>query len=461
MLSNGHSAARISKGKKTSRVWEHWIVPTADNRVALRRVGRVENYQDLIMSIGSFSLWSALAAALRTPAARAMVTLAGSIALAACQSRADVPPPGGFGPPPVSVAPAVQRQVQEFDEFTGRLEAPQSVEVRPRVSGHIKKVHFRDGQEVRQGDLLFSIDPDPYLAELAKARAQLASAQAQVELARIQEERARKLIDVKAISQEEYDQLTSGHLNAQANVQAAQAAVLAAELNVGYAQIRAPIAGRASRANVTAGNLVNVGDPVLTTIVSMDRVYAYFEAGEDAYLKYARLAREGSRPSSRTHANPVMMGLADEEGYPHQGVMDFVDNRLNPQTGAMRGRAVFDNSERRFTPGLFARIKLIGSGTYTAVLTPEQAIGTDQSKKFLLVIGQGNAAQFREVKLGALIDGMRVIRAGLAPGELVVVDGLQRVRPGMPVTPEKLEVDDKGVPIQKPAEGPGGKPATT
>jgi RND family efflux transporter MFP subunit len=412
------------------------------------------------MSIDLFSLWSALRGALRTSAVRGILTLAASIALAACQSKADVPP-GGMGPPPVSVAPAVQRQVQEFDEFTGRLEAPQSVDLRPRVSGYIKQVHFRDGQEVKQGDLLFSIDADPYLAELAKARAQLAASQTQVELARSEEARAQKLIDIKAISQQEYDQLTSGTRNAAANVQAAQAAVTAAELNVGYTQIRAPIAGRASRANVTAGNLVNVGDPVLTSIVSLDKVYAYFEAGEDAFLKYVRLAREGVRPSSRTHANPVLLGLADEDGYPHHGVMDFVDNRLNPLTGAMRGRAVFDNADRRFTPGLFARIKLIGSGTYTAVLTPEQAIGTDQSKKFVLVVGEGNAAQFREVKLGALIDGMRVIRSGLAPGDLVVVDGLQRVRPGMPVTPERLQVDDKGMPIQKPPQPAGGKPATT
>jgi membrane fusion protein, multidrug efflux system len=396
----------------------------------------------------SFCHWAA--GVLRTPALRGVLVLSGSIALAACQSRADTPAPGAMGPPPVSVAPVVKRQVQEFDEFTGRLEAPRSVDVRPRVTGYIKKVHFKDGQEVKQGELLFTIDPDPYLAELARARAQLAAAQTQAELARSQEARADKLIGVKAISAEEYDQLTSGTRNAVANVQAAEAAVQTAQLNVGYTQIWAPIAGRMSRANVTAteGNLINVGDQ-LTTIVSQDKVYAYFDAGEDAYLKYVRLAREGTRPSARTHPNPVMMGLADEDGFPHQGVMDFVDNRLNPQTGAMRARAVFDNSERRFTPGLFARIKLVGSETYSAVLTPEEAIGTDQSKKFVLVIGQDNKAQFREVKLGALIDGMRVVTSGVFPGDLVVVDGLQRVRPGMPVTPEKLPVDERGMPIRK------------
>ncbi len=396
------------------------------------------------------SLFHWAAGALRTPALRGVLILSGSIALAACQSRADTPPPGAMGPPPVSVAPVVKRQVQEFDEFVGRLEAPRSVDVRPRVTGYIKKVHFKDGQEVKQGDPLFTIDPDPYLAELARARAQLVAAQTQAELARSQEARADKLIGVKAISAEEYDQLTSGTRNAVANVQAAEAAVQTAQLNVGYTQIQAPIAGRTSRANVTAteGNLVNVGDQ-LTTIVSQDKVYAYFDAGEDAYLKYVRLAREGTRPSSRSHPNPVMMGLADEDGFPHRGVMDFVDNRLNPQTGAVRARAVFDNSERRFTPGLFARIKLVGSETYSAVLTPEEAIGTDQSKKFVLVIGQDNKAQFREVKLGALIDGMRVITSGVFPGDLVVVDGLQRVRPGMPVTPEKLPVDERGMPIRK------------
>jgi len=408
------------------------------------------------MSIGL--LCRSAASVLRAPALRGVLILTGSIALGACQSRADTPSPGALGPPPVSVAPAVQRQVQEFDEFTGRLESPKSVDIRPRVSGYIKKVHFHDGQEVKQGDLLFTIDPDPYLAELAKARAQLAAAHTQVELAISEEARGHKLIDVKAISQQEFDQLASATRNTAANVQAAEAAMQSAQLNVGYTEIRAPIAGRISRANVTEGNLVNVGDPVLTSLVSQDRVYAYFEAAEDSYLKYARLAREGSRLSSRTNASPVTMGLADEEGFPHRGVMDFVDNRLNPQTGAMRGRAVFDNAERRFTPGLFARIRLVGSGTYTAVLTPENAIGTDQSKKFVLVIGQDNKAQFREVKLGALIDGMRVISSGLFPGDLVVVDGLQRVRPGMPVTPEKLPIDDKGMPIRKQAAVASAQP---
>jgi multidrug efflux system membrane fusion protein len=414
-----------------------------------------EQDRDRIMSIASSFSRIQAAGGLRTFALlQGALMLSGALAVGGCESRADVPAPGAMGPPPVAVAPAVRRQVQEFDEFTGRLEAPQSVDVRPRVTGYIKMVHFHDGQEVKQGELLFTIDPDPYLADLAKARAQLVAAQTQVELARSEEARARKLIDVKAISQQEYDQLTSGSRNAAANVEAAQAAVQSAELNVGYTQIRAPIAGKVSRANVTAGNLVNVGDPVLTSIVSQDEVYAYFDAGEDAYLRYLRAARA---PGGKSHGNAVLMGLADEQGYPHRGVMDFVDNRLNPQTGAMRARAVFDNSDRRFTPGLFARIKLLGNGTYSAVLTPEQAIGTDQTKKFVLVVGQDGKAQFREVALGTLVDGMRVVTSGLFPGDLVVVDGLQRVRPGMPVTPERLPIDDRGMPIRKPGEMAAGQ----
>jgi len=406
------------------------------------------------MSIASSFSRIQAAGGLRTFAwLRGVLLLSGAVAIGGCESRADVPAPGAMPPPSVAVAPAVRRQVQESDEFTGRLEAPQSVDVRPRVTGYIKKVHFHDGQEVGQGELLFTIDPDPYLAELAKARAQLVAAQTQVELAQSEEARARKLIDIKAISQQEYDQLTSGTRNAAANVKAAEAAVQSAELNVGYTQIRAPIAGRVSRANVTAGNLVNIGDPVLTSIVSQDRVYAYFDAGEDAYLRYLRAARAGGK----SQANVVLMGLADEQGYPHRGTMDFVDNRLNAQTGAMRARAVFDNSERRFTPGLFARIKLLGSGTYSAVLTPEQAIGTDQTKKFVLVVGEDNKAQFREVTLGTLIDGMRVVTRGVYEGDLVVVDGVQRVRPGMPVTPEKLPIDDRGMPVRKPGQTAAGQ----
>jgi membrane fusion protein, multidrug efflux system len=357
--------------------------------------------------------------------------------------------------PQVSVAPSVQRQVQESDEFTARLEAVETVDVRPRVSGTIERVHFKEGQLVKRGDLLFSIDARPFRAELARAEAQLAASQTQSDLSKTEFARAQKLLDQRAISKQEFDQLQSGTRSSDANIRAAQAAVQAARLNVEYAAIRSPIAGRVSRANVTAGNLVGNAEPVLTTIVSQDKVYAYFDASEATYLKYVKSAREGTRPSSRENANPVFMGLANEQGFPHKGVIDFVDNRLNPQTGAIRARAMFDNAKQEFTPGLFARVRLIGSGQYNAVLVPDRAIGTDQSKKFVLVVGADNVAQFREVKLGALLDGMRVVSDGVKAGESVIVDGLQRVRPGMPVAAQKLEVDGKGMPIEKPQAPPG------
>ena len=383
---------------------------------------------------------------------RAALAATVAVVLSACSESASQAPHGG--PPPVSVAPAVQREVREFDEFTGRLEATESVDLRPRVSGYIEQVHFREGQEVRRGDLLFSIDAAPFRAELAKAEAQLAAARTQADLATTEQARAERLLAAQAISQAEYDQQGAGLRNADANARAAEAAVAAARLNVDYAAVRAPISGRISRANVTAGNLVS-SDAVLTTIVSLAKVYAYFEASEQTYLKYVAQVREGTRQGSRGTNSPVLLGLANEDGYPHQGTIDFVDNRLNPQTGSIRARAVFDNADRRYTPGLFARIKLIGNGATAAVLTPDRAIGTDQSKKFVLVIGPENVAQFREVSLGPVLDGMRVVHAGVKPGDLVVVNGLQRVRPGMAVTPQKLEVDARGMPIEPPAAVPG------
>ena len=383
----------------------------------------------------------------------ATTTLALAFLLAGCQQSNGQEGKGGAAPPPpaVSVAPAVARSIQESDEFTGRLEATETVDLRPRVAGYIEAVHFREGQEVHKGDLMYTIDPAPYRAELAKAQAQLAAVQTQAELAQTEQVRAKTLLGLKAISQQEYDQLTSAQHSADANVKAAAAAVAVAQLNVDYTALRAPISGRVSRTNVTPGNLVSNGDPVLTTIVSLDRVYAYFDASEDSYLRYADQVRSATRTGAAAARSPVQMGLANEAGYPHQGQVDFVDNRLNPQTGAIRARAVFDNADRRYTPGLFARIKLLGSRRTDAVLTPDRAIGTNQSMKFVLVVGDGNLAQVREVTLGPLVGSMRVIRSGLKPGELVVVNGLQRARPGAPVTPEKLDVDADGMPIDKPA----------
>jgi len=357
------------------------------------------------------------------------------------QSAVPAAPP----PPPVSVAPVIQKQVNDWDEFTGRLEAIDKVEIRPRVSGYIERIAFREGSEVNKGDLLFEIDARPFQAELDRVEAELARAKSQAELAQSQLRRSEQLLQQNFISQQAYDDRVSASREAAANMKAAEAAVTNARLNLDYTKVRAPVAGRVSRAEVTVGNLVNgLGGPnatLLTTLVSLDPIYAYFEGDEQVYLKYGGLARASGRPNSRTERNPIYLGLANEEGHPHKGYVDFVDNQLNTQTGTIRARAVFDNKDRIFTPGLFARLKLIGSGTYDAILINDRAIGTDQSKKFVLVVGADSKAMYREVKLGPMVDNLRVIKQGLKPGEVIVVNGIQRVRPGEPVTPQQVPME--------------------
>lgn len=382
---------------------------------------------------------------------------ASALLLAACSRGEANNPPGPPPPPPVSVAPAVERQVTEWDEFSGRLVAVERVELRSRVSGYLRSIHFRPGQLVQKGDLLFQVDPRPFEAALARAEAALASARTRAELARTELARAERLLAERAVAQRDVDERAAARRDLDASILAAEAAVKTARLDLEYASIRAPISGRISKEEVTVGNLIQGDGPsptLLTSLVSVDPIYAEFEGDEQVYLKYMQMARNGERPSSRTTRNPVLLGLANEQGFPRRGQMVFVDNRIDPQTGTIRARAEFENKDGALTPGLFARIRLLGSGSYKAVMTPERAIGTDQSKRFVLVVGDDGIAQFREVKLGALIDGMRVVRDGLQPGELVVVNGLQRVRPGAPVTPEKLDVDDSGMPVAKPAQPP-------
>jgi RND family efflux transporter MFP subunit len=372
--------------------------------------------------------------------------------LAACGQKPDGAggPGGPGGPPPVSVAPATQREVQEFDEFTARLEAPDTVDVRARVAGTVEAVRFKEGQLVRKGDPLFTIDARAFKAEVARAEAQVAAVKTQADLARADLARSEKLVAVNAVSQQEIDQLRSALRAAEANLKSAEAALVQAKLNVEYATITAPVAGRTSRANVTPGNLVGVGDPVLTTLVSNDKVYAYFDASEATYLKYMRAAKG---PTS------VQMGLSNEQGFPHTGKLDFVDNRLNPATASIRVRAVFDNKQGQFTPGLYARVKLGGSATYSGVVVPDRAITTDQTHKIVLIVGPNNIVQPRPVQPGALVDGMRVVQ-GVKAGELIIVDGLLRAFPGAPVTPQVLKVDDKGMPIPAPQPGaPAAAPA--
>ncbi|WP_431100760.1 efflux RND transporter periplasmic adaptor subunit [Roseateles noduli] len=362
------------------------------------------------------------------------------------------------GPPPVTVAPAISREVQDFDEFTARLEAPDTVEIRARVAGTLDKVHFREGQVVKKGDPLFTIDPRPFQAELARAEAQAAAARTAADLSKSDLGRAEKLVAIQGVSQQEIDQLKAAVRNNEANIRAAEAAVTQARLNVEFTQVRAPVTGRSSRANVTPGNLVNIGEPVLTTVVSSDKVYAYFDASEATFLKYAAAARAGG--AKREQANRIRLGLANEQGYPHEGRMDFVDNRLNPATATIRGRAVFDNKDGLFTPGLFARVRLEGSGSYTATLIPDRAIGTDQANKVVMVVGANNIVAPRPVVAGALFDGYRVVQ-GVKPGELVIIDGLQHVMPGAPVTPQQAKLDDKGRPVAAPQGAAPAAPAAS
>lgn len=372
------------------------------------------------------------------------LTVGAGLLLSACGKGAQAP----GGPPPaavVSVAPAVQRTVTNSEEFSGRLEASDFVELRPRVAGTIDRVLFTDGATVRKGDLLFQIDPRPFEAEVARAQSQLDATKARLELAETEVGRAKTLLDAQAVSKQEFDQLTSGSRTSQADLRAAEAALRTAQLNLGYTQVRAPIAGRVSRANITAGNLVNE-QAVLTTIAGVGRVYAYFDGSEQTYLRLQ--AEKAAKPNGK---GPVVrMGLANETGHPHEGVVDFVDNRLNPQTGAIRLRASFDNSKGLFTPGLAARVVMDSTAEYSAVMVPDRAIGTDQTKKFVYVVGADGQPQFREVKPGALFGGMRVVQGGVKAGENVVVDGLQRVIPGMPVAPQVLQVDAEGLPIVPP-----------
>jgi RND family efflux transporter MFP subunit len=385
--------------------------------------------------------------------ARAVRLLLLAIAAALCGGCNPSNAQGGpGGPPPVSVAPVTQRSLQSSEDFSARIEAQATVELRSRVAGTVDRVHFKDGQRVAKGALLFTIDPKPFAAEVDRAQAQLASTRTQAELAKAELARAEKLLPMQAVSAQEVDQLRAAERNAQAAEKAARAALNTAQLSLGYSRITAPVAGRISRANITPGNLVSVGDPVLSTLVASDTVQVWFDASESSFLKISQAMRAGGP------APTVAVGLSNEDGLPHTGTVDFVDNRLNPATGSIRVRAILDNKDGRFTPGLSARVRLASGTAAPSTLVPERAIGTDQTRKVVMVVGEKNVVTPREVKLGALADGMRVV-SGVKAGELIIVDGLQRAFPGAPVTPTVLKVDDKGMPIvppPAPPAAPGG-----
>ncbi|HEY7840275.1 MAG TPA: efflux RND transporter periplasmic adaptor subunit [Gammaproteobacteria bacterium] len=363
------------------------------------------------------------------------VTLLVLAAGAGCSQDSQAPAPT---PPEVTVAEVLSREITDWDRYVGRLRAVQEVEVRARVSGYLESVNFREGAIVEQGQLLFVIDPRPNQAALKAAEAEVTVAETRLRLAETQRTRAERLFKSKTIPEEEFDIRTEERREAAAALDAARAALESARLDLEFTQIKAPISGRISRALVTPGNLVSGGtenSTLLTTIVSLDPIHVYVTADEQAYLHYRRMDQEGRRPSSRDVPNPVRLKLSDEESFSHEGVMDFVDNQVDEGTGTMLGRAVFANPDYLLTPGMFAEVELLGEGPYDAVLVPDAAIGNDQARRFVYVVGGNNVAERRYVVPGRLHGNLRVIREGLNPGDRVVINGIQRVRPGEPVTP--------------------------
>ena len=366
--------------------------------------------------------------------------LGGAILLALHgRTEANLPKPAPAAPE-VTVAEVIHKPLHEWQEFSGRLQAVNTVEVRPRVNGFVDRVSFTDGARVRKGDLLFQIDPRPFQDEVDRLVAERTRALAEHELARANHARAEGLIGAHAISREEYERLVAAETSAKGALDSVTSSLAAARLNREFTEVRAPIDGHVSRALITAGNLVT-GASVLTTVVSDDPVYAYFDADEATYLRYRQLNDRNGAEGTAKPAAGVYLGLVDEEGYPHPGTLDFIDNRVDPATGTIRARAVIKNPDGRFTPGLFARIRLVGGAETETVLVDERAIGTDLGRSFVLTLTADNRVQPRFVELGPDVDGLRVIRAGLQAGDTVVVNGLQRVRPGQQVAASRVPMD--------------------
>ncbi|RJG11720.1 efflux RND transporter periplasmic adaptor subunit [Massilia cavernae] len=367
-------------------------------------------------------------------AAMAMAGLA-ALGLAGCDTATANTAAAAPAAPPITAATVIVRQVTETQEFSGRLEAVERVDIRARVGGFITSVNFKPGSVVKKGDVLFEIDSRPFQAEASRAEAAANSAAARAGLAKLELDRSERLLADKAIAQREYDEKASSVKELDANVRAAQASLQAARLNLAYTRVTSPIGGRVSKAEVTTGNLVD-GAVILTSVVSNNPIYATFDGDEATYLRVGRDAQRGAPVT-------VKVGLANESGFPHEGKLEFVDNRLDTSTGSVRMRATFDNADNTLVPGLFARVQLGGTegGKATAVLISERAVGTDQNRKFVYVIGDGNKAEYRPVVLGPVIDGLRVVRDGVKAGEKIVVNGLQRVQPGAPVNAQLVAMD--------------------
>ena len=346
--------------------------------------------------------------------------------------------------PTVTVSVPTEQEVTEFMEYTGRIESPQVVQVRSRVSGYLTKVHFTDGQEVKEGEPLFEIDERPFKNSFAIAEGQLAEAEARLKTTTAELARTEDLVAKKASTQRDLDIDLGSKAQAVASIQSRQASLAQAKLDLDFSKITASISGRLSKTNATVGNLISQGqlggDP-LTTIVSMDPMHIYFDVDEGAVLKFRELRRQQGFDLKFTHVRelnqPVLVGLSNEEGCPHEGVLDFVDNAVNTATGTLRVRAELPNPKREFAPGFFVRVRLPFGKPHKALLVPDRVIGTDQSLKFVLIVNDKDEVERRDVKLGILTDGLRVIESGLKPGEAVIVNGIQRARPGAKVAPKR------------------------
>ena len=361
------------------------------------------------------------------------------LGLAACDQQQQTQ----AGPPtqalPVTVAKPVAREIVNWDEYTGRFAAVDFVEIRARVSGYLEKVHFTDGEMVQEGDLLFTIDQRPFRIALEQAQADLKQAEARLTFATKELERAGPLLERGNIAQSAFDERLEARNEAAAAVEALRAAVNNARLNLEFTEVKAPVAGRTSRHLVSIGNLISSGADatLLTTIVSFDPIYFYFDVSERDLLRYLRLFDGVMGMNNQEIGTPVMLSLADEEGFKHEGRLDFVDNRIDDATGTIRGRAVLENPGLGFVPGLFARIRLAASAPYDALLVPDEIVGTDQARKFVYVVKDDDTVEYRTVQLGQLVDGLRVVREGLQADDRVIINGLQRARPGAPVVPQE------------------------
>ncbi len=367
---------------------------------------------------------------------RGILLAAASLAAMTLGACAAKKPPPAPPPPTVFIAHPLQRQIVDWDDYVGRFEAIDSVDVRPRVTGYLQSIGFRDGQIVRKGQVLFVIDPRPYQAALAQAKGQEAHAAATLQNAKIELARAEKLLAAKAISEQEYQTRLATDQTSQADLLAAQAATATAALNLSFTRVTAPLSGRISDRRVAPGNLVTQDVTILTNITDLDPIRFTFDGAESLYLKYERENQQGQRPSSRRFANPVEIRLQDQPNYAIKGRMDFVDNAIDTNSGTIRGRAVVANPNFVLTPGMFGHLRLLGSGAYTGLLIPDSAIMTPQSDQIAYIVGPGNKVEQRKIQIGPLVDGLRAVRAGLTANDEVVVDGVQRAKVGVEVTPK-------------------------